>query len=92
MSSTLPSQRHLPQTDVKPPRARRRQRVPDHSSAAPPTVVNGAAPGAAPRESRMNAIAIRAHEIYEARGGQHGTALEDWLQAEREIDAVPEAT
>ena len=37
-------------------------------------------------ESRMNRIARRAHEIYEARGGEHGKALEDWLQAEREID------
>jgi hypothetical protein len=39
--------------------------------------------------SRMNRIARRAHEIYEARGGEHGKALEDWLQAEREIDAEP---
>jgi Protein of unknown function (DUF2934) len=37
-------------------------------------------------ESRMHRIAMRAHEIYEARGGQHGKALEDWLTAEREID------
>jgi hypothetical protein len=39
------------------------------------------------KESRMDRIARRAHEIYEARGGEHGRALEDWLQAEREIDA-----
>ena len=39
------------------------------------------------QELRMNRIARRAHQIYEARGGQHGKALEDWLQAEREIDA-----
>jgi hypothetical protein len=38
------------------------------------------------QESRLNRIARRAHEIYEARGGTHGKALEDWLQAEREID------
>ena len=37
--------------------------------------------------SRMNRIAKRAHEIYESRGGEHGKALNDWLQAEREIDA-----
>jgi DUF2934 family protein len=37
--------------------------------------------------SRMNRIARRAREIYEARGGQHGTAMDDWLRAEREIDA-----
>lgn len=46
-------------------------------------------PGAGdqPSESRMNRIARRAHEIYEARGGEHGKAMEDWLQAEREIDS-----
>jgi hypothetical protein len=37
-------------------------------------------------ESRMNRIAKRAHELHEARGGQHGTAMEDWLTAERQID------
>lgn len=39
-----------------------------------------------PQVARMNQIARRAHEIYEARGGNHGRALKDWLQAEREID------
>ena len=29
----------------------------------------------------------RAHAIYQARGGEHGKALDDWLQAEREVDA-----
>jgi DUF2934 family protein len=42
------------------------------------------------QESRMNRIARRAHEIYEARGGNHGKALGDWLQAEREIDDAME--
>ena len=45
-----------------------------------------------PPEPRMSRIARRAHEIYEARGGQHGTALEDWLQAEREVDDEIEAS
>ena len=35
--------------------------------------------------SRINRIAERAHEIYQRRGGEHGRALEDWLEAEREI-------
>jgi hypothetical protein len=39
----------------------------------------------------MNRIAGRAHEIYEARGGEEGTAPDDWLRAEREIDAESEA-
>ena len=41
--------------------------------------------------SRMARIAQRAHEIYEARGGLDGKAMDDWLQAEREIDAEIEA-
>lgn len=30
-------------------------------------------------------IASRAYEIYQARGGEHGKALDDWLQAEAEL-------
>ena len=30
-------------------------------------------------------IASRAYELYRARGGQHGRALEDWLEAEQEL-------
>ena len=40
-----------------------------------------------PAESRLERIARRAREIYEARGGAHGRDLDDWLAAEREIDA-----
>jgi hypothetical protein len=40
-------------------------------------------------ESRMSRIAKRAHEIYEAYGGQDGKAIEHWLQAESEIDGEP---
>jgi hypothetical protein len=40
-----------------------------------------------PSARRLDRIARRAHEIYDARGGQHGKDLDDWLQAEREIDA-----
>ena len=41
--------------------------------------------------SRLSRISQRAHEIYEARGVQDGRDLDDWLQAEREIDAEIEA-
>ena len=41
--------------------------------------------------SRLARIAQRAHEIYDARGGHDGKDLDDWLQAEREIDAEIEA-
>jgi hypothetical protein len=30
-------------------------------------------------------IAKRAYELFEARGGEHGHDVEDWLQAEREL-------
>ena len=47
-------------------------------------------PAAPSPEARLSRIARRAHEIYEARGGADGKAMEDWLQAEREIDAEME--
>jgi hypothetical protein len=34
-------------------------------------------------------IAARAHEIFQARGGEHGHELHDWLQAEQEVRASP---
>ena len=54
-------------------------------------VVHAPGAGRQPPESRLSRIARRAHEIYEARGGAHGKALEDWLQAERDIDAAIDA-
>jgi hypothetical protein len=32
-----------------------------------------------------DAIARRAHELFEARGGEHGHDADDWLQAEHEL-------
>lgn len=48
---------------------------------------SSAEPTRQPAESRLNRIARRAHEIYEERGGEHGKSMEDWLKAERQIDA-----
>lgn len=45
-----------------------------------------AAGGDGSQTSRIERIARRAYEISQSRGGEHGRALEDWLQAEREID------
>jgi hypothetical protein len=42
------------------------------------------------RASRHERIAKRAFEIYEARGGDHGQDLADWLQAEQQIDTEVE--
>jgi len=38
------------------------------------------------REQRLDRISARAYEIYDARGGAWGQELDDWLQAERQID------
>jgi hypothetical protein len=35
--------------------------------------------------SNPDEVARRAYELYQARGGEPGHELEDWLQAEREI-------
>lgn len=35
--------------------------------------------------STQEQIAVRAYEIFVARGQQHGRDLEDWLQAESEL-------
>lgn len=47
---------------------------------APQTV--GDTTAAAPDRDR---IAMRAYELYQARGASDGQALEDWLAAEREL-------
>ena len=52
----------------------------DRSSTSP-------APDRQPSASRLERIAKRARELYEARGGAHGRDLDDWLAAEREVDA-----
>jgi len=41
---------------------------------------------ASPNSSKtQDLIARRAYELYEQRGRQEGKALEDWLQAERQL-------
>ena len=47
---------------------------------APQTV--GDTTAASPGRDR---IAMRAYELYQARGSRDGSALEDWLKAEREL-------
>ena len=37
-------------------------------------------------ESMPELIRRRAYEIFEVRGGQSGHGVEDWLQAEREVN------
>lgn len=44
------------------------------------------------REALLEAIAQRAYELFEERGGVHGYHLEDWLRAERELTRLPQWT
>ena len=52
------------------------------TSASQQEAVNPSAAGS----PRLEEIRIRAYEIYMERGGQPGHDLEDWLQAERELE------
>ncbi len=49
-----------------------------------PRIVYGQALGAL-EETIQRAIAYRAYELFEARGGDHGHDLEDWFRAEKEL-------
>lgn len=65
------------------PRARRQTQTATDTMTPPAAA---AAPAASPR-SRFERIAQRAYAIYERRGGEDGSSMDDWLQAEREIDS-----
>jgi hypothetical protein len=39
------------------------------------------------RDVTDDEIAIRAYELYEQRGGEHGRDWDDWLEAENELRA-----
>jgi len=45
--------------------------------------------GSPDRFSDPDAIARRAYEIYQNRGGSHGADLDDWLEAERQLKRGP---
>jgi Protein of unknown function (DUF2934) len=56
----------------------------DNVVEVPQTDVSHSAP-----EVTRDAIARRAYEIYMGRGGADGHDLDDWLQAERELQGEP---
>ena len=64
---------------AKPPRTN------DDAGAAVPTAPQnvGDTTAAAPDRDR---IAMRAYELYLARGAEGGSAMDDWLTAERELN------
>lgn len=67
------------------PRARRQKQI---GTDTMPPPASTAAQAASP-QSRFERIAQRAYAIYERRGGDDGSSMDDWLQAEREIDSEP---
>lgn len=56
--------------------------------AVDPSFEPASAPGALPGTSREERIRLAAHARYERRGGLEGDALQDWLDAEAEIDRL----
>lgn len=56
-----------------------------YEESEPATVASQPASPPAPRPTRQQ-IAERAYQIYEQRGREDGHALEDWLQAELELN------
>jgi len=43
--------------------------------------------GRTPREPTQEAIRVRAYEIWKQRGGGPGHSVEDWVQAERDLNS-----
>jgi Protein of unknown function (DUF2934) len=59
------------------------------SNAATPTMSAGT-PQTSPNGAQaQDRIALRAYELYEQRGRQEGRALEDWVNAERQLVSAP---
>lgn len=80
-------------------RVRKFERLGDHMAGRAPTFPKNNKAAAIPREEQIRQLADeslpleervrqRAHEIYLQNGGQDGSDLEDWLQAEAEILAA----
>jgi len=81
-----PRARKQPQTSAETPRAGASGETATATMArAGGAPVQQSASPSSP-ESRMDRISQRAYEIYQRRGGQGGHEMDDWLQAEREID------
>jgi hypothetical protein len=69
---------------IRSPKPRRKTPVPQQQPSGPPAQKLHALPPS-PCEDLHVLIAKRAHELYSERGYRGGSALDDWLDAEREI-------
>lgn len=68
------------------PSAKRKRAAPASNGEARPPVFEIGAPGAETAEARRRMIAEEAYLRAERRGFGQGDPLDDWLQAEREVD------
>lgn len=59
----------------------KRKRFEEGRGGATPEMVGDTAVGSPDRDR----VAMRAYELYLARGGGEGQAMDDWLSAEREL-------
>jgi hypothetical protein len=67
-----------------PSKSKEHQNVESQATSAPPQ--EEAINTSAADSPRLKEIRVRAYEIYIERGGQPGHDLDDWLQAERELE------
>lgn len=63
----------------------RKTQVPEDQTKRPAAAGKLHAPPLSPCGDLGVLIAKRAYELYSERGYRHGSALDDWLEAEREI-------
>lgn len=59
------------------------------SGSPKPTRASKKGNGTAGHFNDPDAVARRAYEIYQNRGGDHGADLDDWLEAERQLKPGP---
>lgn len=71
-------------TGIRSPKPKRKTLAPQQQPNGPLAQVPQALP-LSPSGDLHVLIAKRAYERYVARGYRHGSALDDWLEAEREI-------
>jgi len=69
---------------IRPPKQDRKTQAPQQQPKGSPTS-EPHAPPLSPCGDLHILIAKRAYELYSERGYRHGSGLDDWLEAEREI-------
>ncbi len=61
----------------------------DNAEAPKPSRAAKKGNGSTDTLNNPDAVARRAYEIYQNRGGSHGADLDDWLEAERQLRPGP---